>query len=96
LEDEELLERYDGNTAPYALQLNRTENIDCACKRGVGSLVNHKAFSYANARLTKNNQGVAFVSAMKNIKNNCEIFVTYGTDYLFNEPGVSYRTVNTR
>lgn len=74
-------------TAPYAYEIKKDESyVDSACNRGVGSLVNHKAPSKANAKFVKtrdaNNvfNGVKLV-AQKNIGNNKEIFASYGNTY---------------
>ena len=86
-----LKSRYDLNarktfTAPYAYVLKKDESyIDSACNRGVGSLVNHKSFSKANAKfVTTKTNGVATgirLDAKKDIKNNTEIFASYGSSY---------------
>jgi len=58
---------------PYVLELNNGTNIDTACMRGVGSFINHKSRSAANARFTENK-----IYAEKDIRNGSELFVSYG------------------
>jgi hypothetical protein len=74
-------------TAPYAFEIKKDESyVDSACKRGVASLVNHKPISKANAKFvkTKDDNGVfngVKLVAKKNIRNNKEIYASYGTTY---------------
>ena len=73
-------------TAPYAYELKAHKSyMDAACNRGVGSSVNHKAFSKANAKFvkTKTNGVVSGIKivARKDIRNNTEIFASYGQTY---------------
>ena len=77
-------------TAPYAIQLREDEtSLDSAVKRGVGSLINHKARSYANMRFSLNRPKTEInLVATKNIRNKQELFVPYGGDYRFNEQGL--------
>lgn len=74
-------------TAPYAYEIKKDESyVDSACNRGVASLVNHKPISKANAKFVKTRDangefnGVKLV-AQKNIKNNKEIYASYGSTY---------------
>ena len=90
IDDDELKRRYDFEgteyTAPYGYELQKNESyIDSACNRGVASLVNHKSFSKANAKFVKTRRngrvnGIKLV-AKCNIKNNKEIFASYGSAY---------------
>lgn len=68
--------RYGQYTAPYGLQRQRDQFEDAACKRGVGSLANHKQGSQANARYSVGRDGMNLV-AIKNIRNGQEIFCSY-------------------
>jgi len=98
LTEVELNDRYNHEgeeyTAPYALEQSRDKNIDCGCKRGVGSLVNHTTNTRANIEFRPSNNGlkgaqrVDFVvlKAKKKIRNHQEILVNYGDEYVFNEP----------
>jgi len=80
---EELMNRYQGKTAPYAFQLNQNEMIDSALDRGIGSLANTKA-NHNNARFSINNQNhTVSIKATKNIRNGEEIFIPYGRSYRF-------------
>jgi hypothetical protein len=80
---QELMNRYQGKTAPYAFQLNQNEMIDSALDRGIGSLANTKA-NHNNARFSINNQNhTVSIKATKNIRNNEEIFIPYGRSYHF-------------
>jgi len=91
-----LYNRYGEHTGVYAYRINSNLYEDGALHRGVGNLPNHKERGY-NAKLitswerTPANKFVK-VKAVKNIKNNQEIFVDYGDNYHFNEPGISYST----
>jgi hypothetical protein len=87
-------QRYENYTAPYAIEITEGNLEDGALHRGIGSLVNHKPQSQANCRLTYTNTRPrrAQIKADKNIRNNSELFVSYGSQYRFNEPGVSTAT----
>ena len=87
LTSEELDDRYEDYTAPYGLEVNKSKNIyeDGALERGIGTLCNHSV-QKANARFSVNRNNKVSLVATKNIKNNSEIFIDYGTDYGFNEP----------
>lgn len=96
---QQLDERYGEYTAPYGI-IQKHAGVyyleDGACRRGGGTLVNHKPVSRANAKLTFSTSTRRFrVVAKNNIRNGAEIFVPYGVDYQFNEP-TSQRTVRTR
>jgi len=85
IDDDELVERYDYQTAPYAVKQKRNCNVDCACRRCVASNANTLA-GHNNASFSVNNrQNVVKVVATKNIKNGDEIFLSYGKSYKFNE-----------
>jgi hypothetical protein len=92
IDNEELNERYDVNTAPYCVQINENEYVDSACSRSCGSLANTKP-NHNNASLTQNKrQHKIFVKCTKNIKNNEEILISYGRSYRINEPNVNHVT----
>lgn len=101
-----LNERYDLNpnqqyTAPYAYGITADSFIDAACNRGIGSLVNHKGMSRANAKFVKiknaNNVPIGVrLRATKNIRNNREIFAPYGSVYRFREPTTHRTTYRNR
>ena len=89
-------------TAPYAYEIIRdTSFVDSACNRGVGSLVNHKGNSKANAQFVKsrNNNGIftgVRLKAQKNIRNNTEIFASYGKSYRLRNTGTTHVTKTRR
>jgi len=79
------------HTAPYGMSITNDLYIDSACKRGVGSLANHKSRKDANAEIkyiyavNENNRrgpkvGIKIV-ALRDIKNGEEIFISYGRSY---------------
>lgn len=74
-------------TAPYAYEIKRDESfVDSACNRGIGSLINHKPISKANATFVKTRDANGEFNGVKlkakvNIKNNKEIFASYGRSY---------------
>ena len=93
----ELDERYNYEgeeyTAPYALEEKRNKNIDCACDRGIGSLVNHTTNALANIEFKngytgrgENRRDFINVKAKRIIYNHQELLVNYGNAYRFNEP----------
>ena len=87
IDEKELNKRYGDNTAPYGIQVKKDVYIDAACERGAGSLANHSKRNNAEFRILRKgrvNIGVKLV-AVKNIKNNKEIFVDYGDEYEFDE-----------
>ena len=93
IDNDELLERYGLNTAPYGIKLHNKDGEpqyeDAAISRGVGALVNHtRNNSKINAKLSINRENRAQIMAIKNIKAGQEIFVNYGNGYKFNE-GIS-------
>lgn len=89
-------ERYSDKTAPYAVEVSRDRYVDSALKRGVASLANVKP-NHNNASFSINqvNKTVK-IKATKPIKNNQEIFLSYGRQYRLHEPNTSFITKNTR
>lgn len=96
IDNNDLGERYGEWTAPYGLQ-EKYQGIyyteDGACRRGIGTLANHKPVSRANARLSFGTGKKRFqIKANANIRNGREIFVSYFGErggerqYQFNEP----------
>lgn len=83
---------YGNATAPYAVKVSNNVIIDCACRRGVGSLANTYP-NHNNAALSAYH-GRARIKATKNIRNNQEIFCSYGNSYKLQEQGVSHKTTN--
>jgi len=86
-------QRYNGKNAPYAIELSNNNIIDCACKRGIGSLINTSP-GHNNASFSINNQQhTVRIKATKNIRNNTEIYLSYGSSYRFND-GSTHITKN--
>ena len=103
INEAELVRRYRDKTAPYALILKKNECMDSAHQRYIGSLINHKPKSQSNAEygavLNQRNNHYINTKAVKNIKNNSELFVPYfqsnnrGRErYELHEEGVSNTT----
>jgi cyclophilin family peptidyl-prolyl cis-trans isomerase len=90
ISNEELTERYNNFTAPYALQINKNEYQDCSCNRGVGSIANtYPNHNNSTFTIFRNK---AFIKATKNIRNNEEIYVSYGKSYHLDEENVKHET----
>lgn len=95
IDKDTLDERYGEFTAPYAVEVNEDRFIDSSTARGVGSLANSKP-RHQNAHLTVYRNRV-FVKATKNIRNNKEIFCSYGRGgYKNDEEGVVHSTTYVR
>lgn len=80
--------RYRDKTAPYGIAYNKNSNEDGACRRGVGTIANHKRGS--NVSLNKQNHVFKLI-AKRPIKNHEEITAYYGSPdkkegYRFDEP----------
>ena len=98
----ELNKRYGDFTAPYAIQVRHTVPYfyeDAACKRGAGAIANHSNTN-ANAELITTydphlRHDIALLEATTPIRNNEEILVDYGDEYLFDED-VAYSTKNDK
>jgi len=84
ISQENLEERYGGNTAPYAVLLNSNRREDGALARGVGTLINHNARK-KNCRIAINRNDRAQIISIENIKNGGELFVSYGRSCRFDE-----------
>jgi hypothetical protein len=99
---EQLTRRYADLTAPYGAELIGGRIQDLACLRGVGALPNHQnkhlcKVEFKNGwRHDANNQRIYHLTIKvkpgKTIRNGEEIFIHYGDDYNFHEPGVSHTT----
>ena len=95
----ELEERYGEYTAPYGIEVNRNLVQDGACTRSAGSLFNHKnRRTDNNAEFYLSTQNIGphprqiKIRATRPIRNNQEIFVHYGNDYVMNEEDTNYTT----
>lgn len=89
--------RYANHNSPYAVQISNNNIIDCACKRGVGSVINTNP-GHNNAKFSVSNQNhnpTAKIKASKNIRNNSEIYLAYGNAFNLND-GSSHITKNCR
>ena len=95
----ELDERYGDYTAPYGIEVNHNLLQDGACTRSIGTLVNHKnrradnnAEFYVSTRNPGPHPRQIKLRATKPIRNNQEIFVHYGNNYIMNEENTNYTT----
>lgn len=93
-------QRYGEYTAPYGIQISANHFEDGALQRGVGSLINqHPANRQPNCEFlvdTNPHHPGVVIKATKNIRNSRELFIDYGDDYRFNEPGAHYSTNNKK
>ena len=99
LTDAELDERYGPGdvTAPYTVEEKKNKHIDAACNRSTAAFINHQPNARANTRFAvSRNPPAVWIVATKNIQATKdeprELFINYGRDYHFNQPGVSFRT----
>lgn len=93
IDEETLFSRYGEYTAPYAIFLDNGLTEDNATKRGIGSLINHKPQAQCNCYfLLDATDNRVYIVSSKKIKNGQELFVNYGRNYRFNEPGVQSST----
>jgi len=98
LTDQQIDQRYgDEYTAPYALEEKKNRNIDCSCKRGIGSLCNHST-TQDNVEFRRGYTGRGVqrrnyinVKAKRIIYNRQELLVNYGNEYTFDDD-VSHST----
>jgi len=90
---EDVKARYGKYLAPYVIMQNKKENVyvDGAFERTAASMINHKAHSRANCRFSVSYKGI-LLKATKNIRNNDEIFASYGRDYKMNDKNVQFET----
>lgn len=89
---EVLDDRYGEYTAPYAIEIHNDMVEDGATKRGIGSIINHQPNARTNCRYSITRDNHAWIVATKDIKNNTELFVNYGSSYRFGERGVQFST----
>jgi len=94
IDTDELNERYGEYTAPYTVSISRDRYEDAAQQRGIGSIANTKP-NHNNATISVHN-GYASLKATKNIRNNQEIFLSYGNAYKLHEDGVEHETKYVR
>lgn len=84
IDQKELVQRYGDFTAPYGIQATAVLYEDGACRRGVGTMVNHS--KRANVKFYRGAQNRIKLRAMKHIYNGQELLVNYGREYNFVEP----------
>jgi hypothetical protein len=90
ISDKTFERRYSDSTAPYIFIIKKNKNIDSACNRSVGSMINHSSRSNVVWYVKKNK---VYLQANKNIKHGSEIHVNYGKVYGMHEKGVSHKTI---
>lgn len=90
IDEEELIERYDDKTPPYAIGISRDRYEDGAKVRGVGALANTFP-NHQNATISVY-QGFASLKATKTIYNGDEIYLSYGKSHKLNQTGVNHST----
>lgn len=79
----ELNNRYHQLTGLYAAKLSNNEIIDSALERGVGTFANTRP-NHNNASLAISHQNHTIlysIKASRNIRNNQEIYLSYGPNY---------------
>ena len=88
-----LNQRYGVNTAPYAFKINDNTFIDGALRRGVGTLINHTNWTNANVKFVRvPNSNRVRILAKSIIRNGKELKISYGNQYVFDEPSTHYST----
>ena len=88
--------RYAQATAVYAVTNEDGDYIDGACRRGIGTLINHNDDAASvNVELVVEPDNTITIAATKDIKNGEELFLNYGRTYVLNQAGYGYRTVNS-
>ena len=89
IDKDELEDRYDITTAPYTVLVKKDKYIDSALVRGIGSLINHMP-KKKNCKFSVSHvKGTVNIIATKNIRNNDEIYLSYGRQYKFNDAKTS-------
>ena len=89
---EETNSRYgEDSTAPYAVRINEGIVEDGACQRSSASIANSLPLSYSNAKLYPYDRKI-YLKAIKNIRNNQEITIDYGSEYTMNQEGNQHVT----
>ena len=94
IDDDELQKRYGDKTAPYTVQIKNDVYEDAATHRGIGSLINSSSGTQhkVSCRFSAGKDKKAHIIATKNIRNNEELFISYGRNYKFNESNVNTST----
>ena len=99
IDEDELNRRYGDKTAPYAVQINDDGRYeDAATHRGIGSLMNSPSGTKfkPNCRFSIGRDKMAYIVAVKNIKNGEELYLSYGRQYRFKESNVATTTNNKK
>jgi hypothetical protein len=98
---QELGRRYGTYTAPYGITVNKKKDIyeDGACKRGLGTLINHGPQNIANVNFRERamNPGShipshMWIKSIRDIYHNTELIANYGNEYDLKELGASHKT----
>lgn len=89
--EEEKNRRYENETAPYGVLMRNNSINDGACRRGVGTLINHGTGAKENARFSYTRNGELQIKALKNIYNNREIFINYNRGRNIGEPRYNFK-----
>ena len=87
IDQQTLLDRYGQYTAPYGIEPreNAVELEDAALVRSAGSHINHRPTRQTNVRFSVGRNNRMRIVATKNIRNHRELFVNYGSEYMFDE-----------
>lgn len=87
LSQQELTDRYALNTAPYGMTVSANRKIDSALRRGIGSMINHGTTQQQRnvAFILDNRRQTISLRATKNIRQNAQLYVSYGDNYNFDE-----------
>ena len=91
IDETEKNRRYGNKTGVYILQINNQGRYeDGATQRGIGTLLNSPSGSNRqdNCRFSIGRDKKAHIVALRNIRNNNELFINYGRLYRFNENNV--------
>ena len=95
IDEEEKERRYGNKTGVYTLQINNNGRYeDGAIHRGIWTLLNSPSGTQhkVNCRFSIGKDKKAHIVATKNIRNNEELFISYGRSYKFNESNVNTST----
>ena len=98
LTEQQMDARYPGDlTAPYGIRIGNTdEYLDSACRRGLGTVINHAPRRTANCEFVHEvlqGQNVVSIKATRRIYDGTELKAYYGNVYGFED---SHKTVNCR
>jgi hypothetical protein len=98
-ENDELYGSARNDVAPYTYKTSANKYLDSACTRSTAAFANDNRGN-ANAQFKNDtSRGKVTLRAKKNIRNNEEIFVSYGPTYFHdvaNEPKPTYKTLTRK